>query len=223
MRKFFTLALSVLCLQAFAQTQQSDPKATQQSDPKATQILNGVSANYKALKAVKADFTVKVENGANSTKDVQTGTIYVKGNKYKVQLKNQEITSDNSTVWTYLKDANEVQVNNYDPDENTITPSQIFTIYEKDFFYAFVEEKKVNGKVIQFIELTPHDKSKPYFKIRLGIDKVAKAVQSAVVFDKNGNRYTYEIKAFTPNPNIADTFFTFDTKAHAGVEVVDLR
>lgn len=207
--------LSALCLQTFAQNPQPDQKAAQ--------ILNGVSAKYKALKTVKAEFTVKVENGENSTKDVQTGTIYVKGNKYKVQLKNQEITSDNSTVWTFLKDANEVQVNNFDPDENTITPSQIFTIYENDFLYAFIEEKKVNGKVIQFIELTPHDKTKPYFKIRLGIDKVAKEVQSAVVFDKNGNRYTYEIKTFTPNPALADTFFSFDTKSHPGVEVVDLR
>jgi outer membrane lipoprotein-sorting protein len=215
MNKFFTLVLVALCLRAFAQESQPDQKATQ--------ILNGVSAKYKALKAVKADFTVKVESGQNDTKDVQTGTIYVKGDKYKVDLKNQEITSDNKTVWTYLKDANEVQVNNYDPDENTIAPSQIFTIYEKDFLYAFIEEKKVGTKVIQFIELTPHDKSKPYFKIRLGIDKVAKEVQSAVVFDKNGNRYTYEIKTFTPNPVLADTFFTFDMKQHAGVEVVDLR
>ena len=47
--------------------------------------------------------------------------------------------------------------------------------------------------------------------------------ENAVVFDKNGNRYTYEIKAFTPNPTLADSFFTFDTNAHPGVEVVDLR
>lgn len=116
-----------------------------------------------------------------------------------------------------------MQVNSYEPDENSITPSQIFTIYEKNFIYAFMEEKTVNGKVLQYIELTPNDKSKPYFKIRLGIDKTAKTVQNAIVFDKNGNRYTYEIKAFTPNPAIADSFFTFDTKAHPGVEVVDLR
>lgn len=199
------------------------PAQTPQNDPKATEILKGVSVKYKSLKAVQADFTVRVENGANTSKDVQSGTLYVKGNKYKIQLKNQEIICDNTTVWTYLKDANEVQVNNYDPDENTITPSQIFTIYEKDFLYAYIEEKKLSGKLIQIIELTPHDKSKPYFKIRLGIDKIAKAVQSAVVFDKNGNRYTYEIKKFTPDPDIADSLFSFDNKQHPGIEVVDLR
>ena len=215
MKRTSTLLCLLFCMQSLAQNIQNDPKASQ--------ILNAVSAKYKSLKTVKAEFTVKVENGQNSTQDVQTGTLFVKGNKYKVQLKNQEITSDNNTVWTYLKDANEVQVNTYDPDENSITPSEIFTIYEKDFLYAFTEEKKVNGKVIQYIELTPHDKAKPYFKIRLGIDKSAKTVQSAVVFDKNGNRYTYEIKNFVSNPDLEDAFFSFDTKQHPGVEVVDLR
>lgn len=195
----------------------------QQNDPKATQILNGVSAKYKSYSAVKADFTIKVENSQSKTSDTQNGTLYLKGNKYKVILKNQEVISDNKTVWTFIKDANEVQVNDYEPDENSITPSQIFTIYEKNFLYAFTEEKTVNGKVLQYIELTPVDKTKPYFKIRLGIDKTAKTVQNAVVFDKNGNRYTYEIKAFTPNPALDDSFFTFDTKTHPGVEVVDLR
>lgn len=213
--KQITLALAlILCLSFITRAQQ---------DPKATQILNGVSAKYKSFSSVKADFSIKIENGQNKTTDIQAGTLYVKGNKYKVILKNQEVISDNNTVWTYIKEANEVQVNTYEPDENSITPSQIFTIYEKNFSYAFMEEKTVNAKVLQFIELTPNDKSKPYFKIRLGIDKVGKMVQNAVVFDKNGNRYTYEIKTLTPNAALADSFFTFDTKAHPGVEVVDLR
>ena len=76
---------------------------------------------------------------------------------------------------------------------------------------------------MQFIDLTPNDKAKPYFKVRLAIDKAAKAIQSAIVFDKNGNRYTYEIKKFTPNPDISDAFFSFDTKQYPGIEVVDLR
>jgi outer membrane lipoprotein carrier protein len=215
MKIFTTFIFCFLTVYAWSQEQKNDPKASQ--------ILNGVSAKYKSYKAVQADFTVKIESGNSNTKDVQAGTLYVKGNKYKVQLKNQEIISDNNTVWTYLKDANEVQVNTFDPEEGTITPSQIFTIYEKDFLYAFIEEKNVNGKAIQFIELTPHDKSKSFFKIRLGIDKAAKAIQSAIVFDKNGNRYTYEIKKFTPNPEVADSFFAFDPKQHPGVEVVDLR
>lgn len=196
---------------------------SQQNDPRATQILNSVSATYKELRSAKADFSIRVESPNAKTSDVQTGTLFMKGNKFKLSLKNQEVISDNVTIWTYLKEANEVQVNHYEPDENTITPMQLFTLYEKDFLYAFTDEKQMQGKTIQFIELTPLDKTKPYFKVRLGIDKATRMVQNAVVFDKNGNRYYYEIKSFTANPQLADSFFHFDPRAYPGIEVVDLR
>ena len=215
MKKHSFLFAFLLCVTFFTQAQQKDTKAQQ--------ILDGVSQKYKSYKSVQADFTLKVEDGQSTTKDQQNGTLYVKGDKYKLKINNQEITSDNKTVWTFLKDANEVQINTFEKDENSISPSEIFTIYEKNFLYAFSDEKTIGGKVMQFIDLTPNDKAKPYFKVRLAIDKAAKAIQSAIVFDKNGNRYTYEIKKFTPNPDISDAFFSFDTKQYPGIEVVDLR
>ncbi len=189
----------------------------------ATTILNGVSAKYKAYSSVKASFTMKTEGANNKVTDTQSGTLYVKGNKYKLELANQEITCDNAKIWTFLKDANEVQVNTYEPDEDAITPTQIFTIYEKNFLCGYVEEQTINAKVYQVIDMTPNDKNKPYFKVRLLIDKAAKTIYSAKVFDKNGSRYTYEIVKLTPNPVLVDTYFTFNAKDHPGIEVVDLR
>lgn len=197
--------------------------SAQQKDLKAEQILNGVSAKYKGYKSVQADFIIKMETANSSATDQQYGTLYLKANKYKLILSNQEIISDNSTVWTYLKDVNEVQINTFEKDDNSISPTEIFTIYEKNFLYAFTEEKTIAGKTLQIIDLTPNDKNKPFFKIRLAIDKSAKTIQSAIVFDKNGNRYTYEIKKLTPDVELNETFFTFDSKKYPGIEVVDLR
>ncbi|MBK9730110.1 MAG: outer membrane lipoprotein carrier protein LolA [Chitinophagaceae bacterium] len=215
MKKFFVFIIFSLSIASSVKAQQKDQKAEQ--------ILNGVSSKYKGYKSVQADFIIKVEGGNSKTTDQQAGTLYLKGNKYKLKINNQEIISDSKTVWTYLKDANEVQINSFETDDNTISPTDIFTIYEKDFLYAFTEEQLIGGKTIQIIDLTPNDKNKSYFKVRLEIDKVEKAIQSAVVFDKNGNRYTYEIRKFIPNPEIADTFFSFDTNKYPGIEVVDLR
>ena len=189
----------------------------------AATILSGVSAKYKTYTSVKATFTMKTEGANNKVSETQTGTVYVKGNKYKLELANQEITCDNVKIWTYLKDAYEVQVNNYEPDEDAITPTQIFTIYEKNFLCGYVEEQTINAKIYQVIDMTPNDKTKPYFKVRLLIDKAAKTLYSAKVFDKNGSHYTYEIVKLTPNPVLVDTYFTFITKDHPGVDVVDLR
>mgnify|MGYP003340021237 FL=1 len=189
----------------------------------AATILSGVSAKYKTFTTVKATFSMKSESSANAVTEQQSGTLYVKGNKYKLELTNQEIFCDNTKIWTYLKDANEVQVNNYEPDADEITPTQIFTIYEKNFLCGYIEEKTINGKVYQVIDMTPNDKSKTYFKVRLMIDKVEKTIYSAKIFNKDGTKLTFEIQKLTQNTTIADTFFTFDAKQHPGVEVVDLR
>jgi len=69
---------------------------------------------------------------------------------------------------------------------------RFYTIYEKDFS-MFHRRKKRDGKVYHFIELTPHDKTKPYFKIRLGIDNCAKdRFKNALVFDQEWQSLTYE-------------------------------
>ena len=65
--------------------------------------------------------------------------------------------------------------------------------------------------------------NKTIFKVRLTIDKAAKQIASAVIFDKSGNKYTYTIKSFTPNVKVSEGIFSFDTKKYPGVEVVDLR
>ncbi|MBA3647628.1 MAG: outer membrane lipoprotein carrier protein LolA [Chitinophagales bacterium] len=196
----------------------------QKKDKKAQEILDGVSAKYKSYKSVQADFVLKAEAAQTNMTDQQAGTLYVRGDKYKIELKDQDIISDGKTMWTYVRKANEVQVNSVDPgDEETMTPNQIFTIYEKNFLYAYIEDQKVNGKTLQIIDLTPNDKSKPYSKIRLAIDQASKTIQSAALFNRNGNRYTYEIKKFTADPAISDDLFTFNKANYPGVEVNDLR
>ena len=105
---------------------------------------------------------------------------------------------------------------------NGINPAQIFTIYEKGYKYIYNGEVKKGGKVYQEIDLTPEE-DKSYFKIRLEIDKLKKQIYSAMIFDKNGNRYTYTLNTLVPNIQVPDNTFTFDPKMHKGVEMVDLR
>lgn len=194
-----------------------------QNDKKAKAILSGVSAKYKSYQAIKAEFSYTLENPQEKINETQTGTLHLKGNKYRLNIAGQEVISDGKTIWTYLKDAKEVQVNTVDPETGAITPSEIFTMYEKGYSYLFVEEKTINGKVCQIVDLTPLDKTKSFFKVRLTIDKAAKQIVQSRIFDKNGNRYIYTIKSFAANPKLADTFFMFDPKKYPGIEVVDLR
>lgn len=191
----------------------------------AKSILAEVSKQYKTYDAIKTEFTYTIDNPQAKIKEKQAGTLYLKSksNKYRVVLNNQEIISDGKSQWTYLKEDKEVQVSDVDNSNDALNPAKIFVIYEKGYKYLYTGDTKINNRIYHNIDLTPTEGSKSFFKVRLQIDKVNKRITNAVIFDKNGNHYTYEIKTFTPTANLPETTFAFDSKKYPGVEVVDLR
>jgi len=196
----------------------------QKNDPAAKQILDGVSAKFKTFSSVQAGFSYKVEDAKGKTMSSKTGTVWMKGNKYRVSFGGLEIFSDGATVWNYDKSTNEVTINDVDASGSALTPQKLFTdFYDKDFLYVLNGEKKSGKKTLQEIEMTPTDKSKPFHKVYLQVDKAAKTIYSTKVLENGGNRYTYTVSTMKTNSPVADTQFLFDKKKYPGVEEVDLR
>lgn len=222
MKKFFPVFLITVCSTVITMAQA--PKGMGKSDVEAKKILDAVSAKFKTYKTVKAAFTLKVENAQGKVQGTKTGNVQMKGTKYRVSITGQEIMSDGKTVWTYDKSANEVQVSTLDNSAGNLTPQKLFTnFYDKDFLYVQNEDVKRNGKTYQVVELTPIDKTKPFFKVVIEVDKANNNIASTKVFEKSGNRYTYAVGSLTPNQPMADDVFVFDAKKFPGVEVIDLR
>ncbi len=206
-----------------------------QTDVKAKVILDGVSKKYKAFSAIKSDFSYVLDNPQENVKSYkQSGTIIAnpKTNKFRVTVYDgsgstktidQEIISDGKTQWTYLKKDNEIQINDADSNPQSLNPAQVFTIYEKGYKYLFTGEVKQQGVIYQQIDLTPVDSKKPFFKIKLLVNKAKSLIYSAAVFDKNGSKYTYILNSAATDYKGADTVFGFNKKNYPGVEVVDLR
>ena len=216
MKKLF-IATMLLSLEILATAQTS-------SDPAAKVVLDAVSAKFKTYKTVQAGFTYKVENANGKALSTKTGTILMKGTKYKVSFGGQEIFCDGITIWNYDKSANEVTISKLDASSGMITPQKLFTnFYDKDFLYILNGEKKVGAKTIQEIEMTPIDKSKPFHKVYVQIDKAAKTIYSTKVLENAGNRYSYTVSTMKTNIALADDLFVFDKKKYPGVQEVDLR
>jgi len=196
-----------------------------QSEAKAKEILADVSKKYRAYDIIKTEFSYTLENPEAKIKETQAGTLFVRSkmNKYKVILKGQELISDGKNQWTYLKADKEVQLSEVDNSSDALNPAKLFTIYEKGFKSLYTNDSKLNGKIVHNIDLSPTDSKRSFFKVKLQIDKLSKQIVNAVIFDKNGNRYTYTIKTFAPNVKVPESTFAFDAKLYPGVEVVDLR
>jgi outer membrane lipoprotein-sorting protein len=216
MKKLF-IGTMLLSMEMLATAQTS-------SDPAAKVILDAVSAKFKTYKTVQAGFTYKVENASGKALSTKKGTILMKGTKYKVGFGGQEIFCDGTTIWNYDKSANEVTISKLDASSGMITPQKLFTnFYDKDFLYVLNGEKKMGAKTIQEIEMTPVDKSKPFHKVYVQIDKAAKTIYSTKVLENAGNRYSYTVSTMKTNTALADNLFVFDKKKYPGVEEVDLR
>ena len=197
------------------------------NDPAAKKILDGVSAKFKTYKAVQVMFTLKVEDGKGKLQGSQKGTVYMKGNKYRVSLggkENKEIFSDGINTWTYDKAANEVTITKVDPAAKTITPQNLLTnFYDKDFLYKLNGEQKDGPRTLQEIEMTPTDKSKTFHKVYVYVDKAKQGIYNTKVLDKNGNKYTYTVNSLNGNATVNDQLFVFNKLKYPGVEEVDLR
>lgn len=212
MKKLFAILFTICTLSASAQT-----------DVKAKSILEAITKKLNSLKSAKANFALHLTSANGKTKQTKKGTFQMKGTKYRISLADQEIICDNKTVWTYMKSANEVQVNNFNPDEQTISPAKLFTnFYDKEYKSKYMGIKTMSGKKCDLIELVPTNKSKQFSKVELAVDQ-SSTIVGGNIYEKNGNHYTYEVSGFTPNATINDATFSFDVKKYPGVEVIDLR
>ena len=210
MKRFFSAATLVLTTLA----------ALAQNDPKAGEILDAMSSKYKTIKGFKAIFNYSMESPGSGLKENATGEITVKDNKFYLKLGSQEVINNGSTVWTYLKDANEVTITDYEPDADDITPSNIYNVYKKGYKYTLVP--KESTKADDVIDLTPDNKNSQITKIRIVVNKKDRSIKSFRTFERNGNKYNYNITKFTP-ADVEDKTFVFDKSKYKGVEVEDLR
>ncbi len=192
-----------------------------QGDAKARDLLRRMNANYKSFRTMSADLSFTLEHPTQKINEQQRGKLEIKGKKYRLDMKQQTIMTDGSILWVVLKDAKEVNVSDYEPAPDELTPTSVFTLYEKGFEpYMQAEGSTVTSKVI---DLVPIDKKKPYFKIKLSVDPAKALLTQAVVMNKDGSRMTYVIRDFKSNTPINDKQFQFQKAQFPQFEVIDLR
>lgn len=196
----------------FAQKSVATTKSglSEKSDAKSTSLLNRVNKKYATYKSMQLDLKLTIEDG--QLKEVQKGEVSVKGNKFRVKSKEQEIISDGKTNWIHLIRQNELQISNPDPDDVAMfsSPDKLLKSFEKDFISQYAGKSTLKGKSVDVIEFKPKDRNSEYSKVRVMIEKSTLNVLKIKVFDKSNIHYTIEVEKFVKNPSLSDNFFKFD-------------
>lgn len=202
------------------------PAPPEKSDPEAKKILDKARKKHEAHKTVEAAFSLTIEL-PGQPKEIQKGTITQDGIKFRLEMDQQTIVSDGKTTWVYLKKNNEVQINDFDPNDTEngfFTPRDLLKRYEKgDFLYAVTDKVTEGGVVFTHIEFKPKDRNSEHAKLRVSIDEKTSSIQSIKAFNKDGSRYTFLITRLSPNKTFAGGHFSFDKSKYPGVKVEDLR
>jgi len=195
------------------------------NDPKATLILDNISKEYLEHKSIEIDFTLRIEIAERKDR-VETGKIIQYYEMFKVNMKDQIIYCDGTSLWYHMISGKEVQINDYEGGEDVgvMSPKDLLKQYKKgEFEYALVNETSENAKKIAKIEFKPNDEYSDYSKLRVSIDTRKNAIVKVKAFGKDGSIYTLTIDKEIFDKTYDIHIFSFDKDKHPEVIVEDLR
>lgn len=187
-------------------------------DEKAEKILKDLSANTKSYSYMDIDFDFNFINTSQDINESQKGNIKINQNKFRLDLNQQLIISDDNIQWIYLKESNELQIMEYDSQDDMISPNKLFTIYENGYKSQYIELKENN----HIIDLFPIE-SNEFKNIQLHIDQDKIQLKKIILFDKNGGSFSYLITKFITDNEIDENSFRFNKANYPDLEIIDLR
>jgi outer membrane lipoprotein carrier protein len=189
--------------------------------PTASEIVKNVQESYNQTKDATIQFTQTVSYPLSKISKTTTGTLYLKkNNMYRITTDDKVIVTDGKTSWVYLPGSQQVLIDNFRNDKNTITPDKFLLSIPSDYFAVLLSAKKADKGDVYTLRLTPKSDNSFIRSIRIVINGDW-TVSSAEVSDMNDTRYTYTVDSLQTNTGLPDSEFEFVPPK--GAQVVDLR
>lgn len=216
MKALFILVSLVFGLQLQVFSQYLSAK---DSDSEAVAILTKAGSSLNGSNA-QVNFRLKTSFPGQEAQ-LNEGTLYQSGTKYRLELKDYHIISNGSTRWVYLKAPNEVNIYNESNGQDWISPQDFLQLHKSKELVFSLASKKADGTSI--IEVKPlKGKFDEYSKFTVGIKNGALNYINALSSD--GMRQELTITSVTHPASLdANKLFTFQPELYPGVYIEDLR
>ena len=189
---------------------------------KVQDILDKTAGKLKNSGGIEAVFEATAFKGTKETGSA-SGTIKVKGNKFKIESNSLTTWFDGKTQWTLLAGSDEVNVSTPTAAElQAINPYSFINIYKKGYT-ATLAKASYEGKSVHEVRLVTTSKNSNMPKILLTIDPTTLMPLSVRFKNAKGDWTRIRVRSIKTGRKFADAVFTFDAKQHPGIEVIDLR
>ena len=122
---------------------------------------------------------------------------------------------DGNKIYLIIHEDEEVIIQ--DPNNNeeeSLTPSKMFSFYKNGFAYEMGELKTIKGIKIQYVKLTPIESDSEITSILVGIDVKTKHIYNIIETGENNTVTTLEVRSFKTNQPISEKLFIFDLEKY---------
>ncbi|MCD8184210.1 MAG: hypothetical protein LUE99_15290 [Bacteroides sp.] len=193
------------------------PVAAQQAD--ARDILDRTADAFRQAGGVKIAFTVRVPEGSSK------GIIYLKGDKFRLDLEGVTTWFDGKSQWSYLSSSDEVNVSEPTPEElQSLNPYAWLSLYNQGYSLKLDKAGNASDDTAYKIVMTATKRTQDMLCIILYVDKkTLRPLKISMVQRGSKDAVVVAINSYQPGQNYPDAFFVFDKKDYPTAEVVDLR
>lgn len=195
----------------------------QTKDPKAKQLLSEVNEKVNSYDNIEISFKYVLENESENIRQETKGKVTLEGDKYVLDILGIQRIFDGKTLYTISSEDEEVTISNENSEEeNTISPSQLFSFFESGYNYTLDIIQNKMGRKIQYIKLTPIDSETEIKYALLGIDIKTKHIYNLIEIGENNTKTTISIIEFNTNTPLPQSFFKFDASKYSDYYINNL-
>lgn len=188
----------------------------------AQDVLERVKKRYDAIDDAQLRFSQKTRFELSKVEQNVSGTLWMKkNNRYRVETGDQTIVTDGVTVWSYSAATNQVLIDRFKMDENSISPERILMHSPTEYTPSILGKDKIGKTDVLVLKLVPRNDQSMIKTMKVWVDNATWLIKKVEILDVNGKQTEYLITDLRINSGVKDSLFTYQIPE--GVEVVDLR
>jgi len=185
-------------------------------------VTENLQRQYEMIDDATAQFEQHIRFGFSNIEQTFRGTLMMKKPKhYRIESEHQTIVTDGVTVWAYSTANNQVIIDKYKENSNSLSPEQFMLNLPANYYTSVLGSEKSSEGMVILLKLVPKDDRSFVKSVKLSVEEHGWMIRKIIILDVNETETTYTVKDIKLNTNIKEKTFAFDTPV--GAEVVDLR
>jgi chaperone LolA len=185
-------------------------------------VTENIQRRYEMIDDAIAQFEQHVQFSFSNIEQNFHGTLMMKKpNHYRIESEHQTIVTDGVTVWAYSTANNQVIIDKYKENSNSLSPEQFMLNLPTNYYTSVLGTEKGSDGMVILLKLVPKDDRSFVKSVKLSVEEHSWLVRKIKILDINETETTYTIRDIKLNTNMKEKIFAFEKPE--GAEVVDLR